>query len=69
MKDFARKLDLRGQADILRRQLEDSIVKKIRFSGSKELITFAHSQLKMPDLVHPFLDFYSMRLQALLTKI
>lgn len=39
------------------KQLEDSVVKKIRFSGKKELIDFALNQLQLTDMVSPFLDY------------
>ena len=69
IKCYGLRIDLRGQADLLRRQLEDSLVKKVRFTGSKELILFAQSELKIVDIVDPFLEFQAMRLQALLSKI
>lgn len=55
--DFNIKLELRGQTDMLRRQLEDAVFKKIRFTGSKDLINFATDQLKMTDLVDAYLEF------------
>ena len=61
-RDFNLKLDLRGQADMLRRQLEDQVVKKVRFTGSKELIQFATRKLQMTDLIDPFLDYQTIRL-------
>lgn len=67
--DFNRKLDLRGQVDSLRQQLEDSVLKKIRFNGSKDLIIFATERLRLTDVVDSFLDNQSIRLQAVLTKI
>lgn len=54
--DFSLKLDLRNQIDLVRKQLEEQVIKKIRFTGSKELIKFATEKLKLCDVIDSFLD-------------
>ena len=67
--DYSLRLDLKSQADDLRRQIEVQLTEKIRLTGSLDLIKLGTERLKMTDLHDAFLDFHAIRMQALLTKI
>ena len=47
----------------------DHVVRKIKFTGDKALIKLARDELKIEDVVTPFLEFQSTRLRQVLSKI
>ena len=57
VKDTNQKQEARSQIDSLRTLLHDLVIKKIQFSGDKRLILFARNELKIEDVVTPYLEF------------
>ena len=49
--------------------MEEQVVRKIKFSGDKEIIKFARDRLHIANLVVPFLEYQTIRLRQLLSRI
>lgn len=57
VKESNQRQETRSQIDSLRTLLHEQVIRKIQFSGDKKLIQFARNELKIEDVVTPFLEF------------
>jgi hypothetical protein len=62
IKDSHKLQETRSGVDSLRTLLNEQVIRKIQFSGDKKLIVFARDELKIEDVVSPFLEFQQTRL-------
>ena len=49
--------------------MEEQIIRKIKFSGDKDVINFAREKLPSVDIAAPFLEHQTIRLKQALSKI
>ena len=69
VKESSHRQETRSGIDSLRTLMNDQVIRRIQYTGEKRLIQFARTELKIEDVVTPFLQFQQTRLHQMLVKV